>query len=213
MRRDEFEVADLKEAEQFLQEMTFGFLGTVREDGYPAVTPLNFVYTNGAVYFHGSRVGEKMSSIGADGRVSFSVAKEYALIPSYFSDPLMACPATAYFKSVLITGKAAVVDDPHEKASALEALMRKLQPEGGCKAIDAGDPDYAPRLKGVAVVKIGIESMSAKFKFGQNLKGERLAAVMDGLSERGLPDDEETRALMMKYCPHAKRLRTEGIGE
>ncbi len=26
MRRDEFEVADLKEAEQFLREMTFGFL-------------------------------------------------------------------------------------------------------------------------------------------------------------------------------------------
>jgi nitroimidazol reductase NimA-like FMN-containing flavoprotein (pyridoxamine 5'-phosphate oxidase superfamily) len=206
MRRKEFEIdsyTNREELEAFLKEMSFGFLGTVDENGHPAVTPLNYVYVNGAVYFHGSRAGEKMRSIAANPRVTFAVAREYAIIPSYFSDPLMACPATAYFKSVRIDGAARTVDDLHEKAEALEALMRKLQPEGGYKPIDAGDPDYIPRLKGVAIVRIDAERVSGKFKFGQNLEESSRQALTEKLAERGLPLDAETAELMRRYCPHA----------
>lgn len=202
MRRKEFSVAEEQELEQFLAEMTFGFLGTVRGDGTPSITPLNFVYVNDAIYFHGSRAGEKMTTLASESRVSFAVAKEYALIPSYFSDPEMACPATSYFKSVLFYGTAQVVVDLQEKAIALEAFMQKLQPEGGYRTIQAGDPDYVPRLKGVAIVRIDPTEVSAKFKFGQNLKEEPREAVIQGLQERGMPLDEETAALMRKYCPH-----------
>jgi len=203
MRRKEFAVDTLTEAAPFLAEMSFGFLGTVRPDGRPSVTPLNFVYVREAIYFHGSRVGEKMATLAGNNRVSFSVAKEYAVIPSYFSDPVMACPATTYFKSVAIDGTASLVDDLEEKAEALEALMRKLQPEGGYRPITAGDPDYIPRLKGIAVVRIDIESISAKFKFGQNLNDKSREPVLEGLAERGRPLDAETAELMRRYCPHA----------
>ncbi|MFC5648094.1 pyridoxamine 5'-phosphate oxidase family protein [Paenibacillus solisilvae] len=206
MRRKEFQIDEehnLEEIEAFLSEMSFGFLGTVSQDGHPAVTPLNFVYVNGAIYFHGSRIGEKMTQLKANESVTFAVAKEYAVIPSYFTDPLLACPATAYFKSVRIDGHAALVDDPQEKASALEALMRKLQPEGGYKTIDAGDPDYIPRLKGVAVVRIDASQISAKFKFGQNAKEPARAAIQEGLSSRNGSMDAETIELMRRYCPHA----------
>ena len=168
------------------------------------MTPLNFVYVNGSVYFHGSRIGEKMTQLKANERVTFMAAKEYAIIPSYFSDPLMACPATAYFKSVRMDGQAVVVDDPAEKAAALEALMRKLQPEGGYKTIDAADPDYIPRLKGVAVVRIDADRVSGKFKFGQNLKQPARESITGQLAERDAPLDAETIALMNRYCPHAR---------
>ncbi|SFJ03133.1 hypothetical protein SAMN02799624_03090 [Paenibacillus sp. UNC496MF] len=206
MRRTEFEIKDdeREEIERFLAEMSFGFLGTAGTDGAPSMTPLNFVYDGGKLYFHGSRIGEKMARLQADPRVTFMVAKEYAIIPSYFTDPLMACPATAYFKSVRIDGRAAVVQDPGEKAAALEAFMRKLQPEGGYKTIDASDPDYVPRLKGVAVVRIDPDRVTGKFKFGQNLKEPVREAVTDRLTARGLPLDAETVALMERYCPHAK---------
>ncbi|WP_308635588.1 pyridoxamine 5'-phosphate oxidase family protein [Paenibacillus silvisoli] len=209
MRRREFEMNDVEnreEIESFLQEMSFGFLGTVTPDGEPGMTPLNFVYTGGSVYFHGSRIGEKMTQLKANERVTFMAAKEYAIIPSYFTDPLMACPATAFFKSVRIAGRATVVDDPHEKAAALEALMRKLQPEGGYKTIDADDPDYVPRLKGVAVVRIDADRITGKFKFGQNAKPDMIAAITDGLANRGLPQDAETIELMKQYCPHHKQV-------
>ncbi|MBP3962033.1 pyridoxamine 5'-phosphate oxidase family protein [Paenibacillus lignilyticus] len=208
MRRKEFamnEEENNEEIESFLNEMSFGFLGTVTASGEPSMTPLNFVFVNGSIYFHGSRAGEKMTQLKANERVSFMVAKEYAIIPSYFTDPLMACPATAFFKSVRVDGCAAVVDDPIEKAAALEALMRKLQPEGGYKTIDASDPDYSPRLKGVAVVRIDADRMTGKFKFGQNLKAAEKTTITDQLAKRDLPMDAETIAMMNRYCPHARQ--------
>lgn len=205
MRRKEFLTEKAEELETFLADMSFGFLGTAGTDGAPGVTPLNFVYWNGAIYFHGSRIGEKMDRIAADPRVAFAVAKEYAVIPSYFSDPFLACPATAYFKSVLIRGTARPVEDIGEKAGALEALMRKLQPEGGYRPIAADDPEYRKRLAGVAVVKIEIESITGKFKFGQNASGKTRGAIADGLRRRGRELDDETVRLMERYCPHHRQ--------
>jgi nitroimidazol reductase NimA-like FMN-containing flavoprotein (pyridoxamine 5'-phosphate oxidase superfamily) len=202
MRRSEFEIMDHEETRSFLQEMSFGILGTIGADGWPQLTPLNFVYAEDSLYFHGSRIGQKMKNLKADNRVSFSVAKEYAIIPSYWSDPKLACPATAFFKSVLIKGHAEPVDDPEHKASALSAFMQKLQSEGGYEPIDSQDSDYIPQLKATAVVRIRITEISAKYKFGQNVQEARFDKITEGLSVRNIGLDAETIELMKAYCPH-----------
>lgn len=206
VRREEFDMASIEETESFLQEMSFGVLG-LHNGEYPYLVPLNFAYTNGNIYVYGSKIGLKMEALGEDLRVSFSVAKEYAIIPSYYSDPVFACPATAYFKSVLIRGKAAVVVDLAEKAEALSALMEKLQPEGGYDPIDPNIPAYASRVKGVAVVRITPEHLSAKFKFGQNLPEAKNEHIRNELLQRDKPMDAETAELMARYCP-AHRSKT-----
>ncbi|WP_338552301.1 pyridoxamine 5'-phosphate oxidase family protein [Paenibacillus sp. KS-LC4] len=206
MRRKEFAIGseDEQEVTAFLEEMSYGFLGTARADSAPSITPLNYIYLNGNIYFHGSRVGDKMALLGADPRVTFCVAKEYAIIPSHFTDPLMACPATAFFKSVIIEGTASVVEDLMEKGEALQALMNKLQPEGGHLPIAGDDPAYRGRLKGVAVVKIVPQQMNAKFKFGQNADEHKREAITTGLLARERELDAETVDLMRRYCPHHK---------
>jgi nitroimidazol reductase NimA-like FMN-containing flavoprotein (pyridoxamine 5'-phosphate oxidase superfamily) len=201
MRRSEFSVEDMQEIEHFLNEMTFGFLGTNGADGYPHITPINFVYANGHFYMHGSNIGQKMTDIGADSSVTFAVAKEYALIPSYWTDPVMACPATAFFKSVVARGEAVIVEDLEEKAEALAAFMEKLQPEGGYDPIRTDNPKYKAALAGVAVIKIVVKEMTAKFKFGQQWPESKAGKVMKGLEERGAELDEETIELMKKHCP------------
>ncbi len=205
MRRKEFNIEQQAEIEAFLHEIGYGFLGTLSEEGWPLVIPLNFVYYQEAVYFHGSKLGEKMRSLAADNRVSFSVAREFSQIPSYWSDPKFACPATLFFKSVLIRGRAELLTDLTEKAEALTAFMEKLQPEGGYEQISPLDPGYAKHLLGTAVVKIAITDISAKFKFGQNLKEERMQRLIGELQERGEPLDEETISLMQRYCPRHKQ--------
>lgn len=201
MRRKEFEVMDTVETEQFMQEMSFGILGTINEDGWPELTPLNFVYHNGFIYFHGSVSGRKMKNIKADQRVTFSVAKEYAIIPSYFTEAKLACPATAFFKSVLIKGHAEKVSDLSEKAEALTAFMQKLQPEGGYAPIDPEDPDYTGQIKSTSVVRINVHELSAKYKFGQNMKEEKFEIVTNGLLNRNEGLDKETLAMMEALCP------------
>jgi nitroimidazol reductase NimA-like FMN-containing flavoprotein (pyridoxamine 5'-phosphate oxidase superfamily) len=208
MRRKEFAIEENKdsESEAFFAEMTFGFLGTISPDVWPHVTPLNFVYFNDCIYFHGSKIGQKMVDLKhAADKVTFSVAKEYAIIPSYFSDPKLACPATAFFKSVYIKGSASIVIDLAEKAAALTAFMEKLQPEGGYDPITIEDPAYVPQLKGVSVVKIEIQEMTAKFKFGQNWKEPRIEQTADLLQERNRDLDEATVALMKQFCPHHQK--------
>lgn len=202
MRRKEFKVDQEEELEAFLNEMSFGFLGTIDEQGRPRVTPLNFVYIGGCFYFHGSHAGGKMDAIRKMDKVCFTVADEFALIPSYFTDPQMACPATAFFKSVTAFGTAEIVNDLSEKAAAMEKFMQKLQPEGGYDPIDAENPKYRPQLKAVAVVRIVPEEITAKFKFGQNLKEEDRSAVISGLEARGGERDAETVEMMKKFCPY-----------
>jgi uncharacterized protein len=204
MRRKEFTISEQEEIEQFLMEMSFGFLATKGEDDWPHLTPLNYAYHQGHIYFHGARAGQKMREHAAKKQVSFAVAKEYAIIPSYYSNPKMACPATAYFKSVHIRGTAEPVEELQEKAQALTALMKKLQPEGGYADIHPDDPAYRPELKAVSVVRVTIHELTAKFKFGQNLEEARREDIISRLQERGNTYDAETAELMRKYCPAHK---------
>lgn len=207
MRRKEFLIGDenYEDVVEFLQEMSFGFLGIWKEGDYPGVVPINYVYFNDAIYLHGSKAGEKMSSIKQKPNVSFAVAKEYAQIPSYMSDPFYACPATVFFKSVYMTGKAEIVEDLQEKCDVLNELMHKLQPEGGYHPITLEHSGYASHVKATAVIRIDIDQLTAKFKFGQNWKPKKLQHISEQLLQRGQALDEQTAELMMRYCPHAKQ--------
>lgn len=204
MRRKEFKVDDIEEVEAFLSEMNVGYLGTVDPEGWSRVTPLNFVFDGHFFYFHGSLAGDKMKHLAHDPRVSFTVAKEYAIIPSYYTDSHLACPATAFFKSVMVRGVVEKVDDLEEKAVVFTLFMEKLQPEGNYDPISAEDPQYIGQLKAVSLCRIIPESMTAKFKFGQNVNSDKFNRIVQGLEERNCPIDHETVSLMKKYCPHNK---------
>ncbi|WP_145049709.1 pyridoxamine 5'-phosphate oxidase family protein [Paenibacillus xylanexedens] len=201
MRRKEFTVEEEQEIITFLDQCSFGFLGTISPDGQPRVTPLNFIYMDGCFYFHGSIAGEKMKQIKQNTSVSFTVAEEFSLIPSYFTDPELACPATSFFKSVMAFGQAEPVKDLEIKGRILQRFMEKLQPQGGYVPIDATDPRYTGQLKAVAVVQITPERLTAKFKFGQNLSSEEFEDLSNKLEARNEGRDTETAEMMRKYCP------------
>ena len=201
MRRKEFTIEEEQEIITFLDQCSFGFLGTISPDGHPRVTPLNFVYMDGCFYFHGSIAGEKMKQIKQNTSVSFTVAEEFSLIPSYFTDPELACPATSFFKSVMAFGQAEPVKDLEVKGRVLQRFMEKLQPQGGYVPIDATDPRYTGQLKAVAVVQITPERLTAKFKFGQNLSSEQFEDLSSKLEARNEGRDTETAEMMRKYCP------------
>ena len=185
--------------ERLLAEAAHGYLGAVRPDGWPVVVPLNFVYADGRVYFHGAAEGEKMESLVADDRVTFTVADGFSIVPSYFRDPRLACPATQYYKCVMIRGRARVVEDAAEKAAALQAMMEKLQPEGGHEPITVDNPIYRKSLRSTAVVAIEVEEMTGKFKFGQNLPRSAREVVAERLEARGCPIDHATVEAMRRY--------------
>ena len=164
-------------------------------DNKPYAVPVNFVRVGDDIYFHGALKNKKMKMLELNPNISFSVVENYALIDSDFSSTEgLACPATQFFKSVSIDGVAVVQESREVKAKVFEELMQKLQPRGGYKPFS--DSEYDAAIKATAVVKIEIETLSCKFKFGQHLNEERFEMIVSHLLARGTQIDRETVRLM-----------------
>ena len=171
MRRSNKKIQDHKVLVELLMMCHVGRLGTITRDGYPMVKPLNFVYHNDRIYFHTAKEGEKINDIKRDNRVCFEVDLPLALVKSKGSP----CRAEYLYRSVIVKGKALIVDDPVERVTALKRLMEKYQPEGGYQDF----PEEKLRITGV--VRIDIEEVSGKEDLG---KEEIKEAVLKALAER-----------------------------
>ena len=201
MRHKNREISDRQWMYDLLDAEEHGTLATTGSDGWPVQRAVNFVRVDDAIYFHGSHRGEKMDTLAHDDRVSFLVVKAYSLIPSFFTDPERACPATQFYRSVLVRGRAVAVSDRGEKARALQSLMGKLQPEGGFKPITADDPLYRSSVDGTAVIRIDVEEMTGKDNVGQDKSGEPTEQIEKGLRDRGTRLDYETLDAMRESRP------------
>jgi nitroimidazol reductase NimA-like FMN-containing flavoprotein (pyridoxamine 5'-phosphate oxidase superfamily) len=192
VRRSELESADGDLFRDLAATCEVGYLSLVTAEGYPRAIALNFAAVGKTIYFHGALEGEKFELIQASPRAGFSIVKPYSFIPSVWSAPRYACPATHFFKSIEIKGICSQVDDPAEKARGLNALMDKHQPEGGFDPIDPGVPVYAKALAGVGVFRVVADSWTGKVKFGQNEPEKLRRIFVEKLRERGGVMDEET---------------------
>ena len=115
----------------------------------PYVVPVCFGYDGRALYFHSAPRGRKIRAIAADGAVCFEVETDVELVPAE-----RACKWSIRYRSVMGTGRAALVEDAEGKRRALNAIMRKYSGQDW----DFGGFD----LNRVAVVRIEIESMTGK---------------------------------------------------
>jgi len=194
-----FEIKDKVIINSVLDRVEYGTLA-LSVDNVPYAVPVNFVRIEDTIYFHGALSNKKMKILAKNPRVSFSVVEEYALIASFFSSTEgLACPATQFFKSVSIEGNVEIVEARDEKAMMFEALMKKLQPEGGYKPFS--DDAYDKAIKSTAVMKIIPTEIRAKFKLGQHLDDQRFTMIVKHLEERGTKIDRETVSLMREFRP------------
>ncbi len=184
MRRAEFEVNDTQRIEALLAECEYGTL-CLMDDHMPYAVPLNFVWHEKSLCFHGSKEGRKMELIAKNPKASFSLVKPLSLIPSYFSNTRSASPATQFFISAHVTGLIEIVSNADLKCLMLTALMQKLQPEGGYDVIEASNPIYTKMIEQTGLFRLNPEAISLKFKAGQNLTEERKKSLIEKLHERG----------------------------
>lgn len=191
-----FEITDRTIIDTVLETAEYGTLALY--DGVPYSVPVNFVYHDGAIFFHGAKRGRKAAALQSSPTVALSVVEPFSVIQSYFSsNEGLACPATHFFKSVMIEGEASFIDEPFEKGQVMKALMEKLQPEGHYR--DFSDPAYETMLGATAVIRIDIRDIRAKFKFGQHLSAERFEMIIEHLESRGDERDLGTVGMMRTF--------------
>jgi nitroimidazol reductase NimA-like FMN-containing flavoprotein (pyridoxamine 5'-phosphate oxidase superfamily) len=199
MRRSEFESTDPKDYLEIMSKAFVGHLGLIDPRGYPRIVPLNFVLTNGSIYFHGAQDGEKFDLLKETPKVAFNVDISYSYIPSYWQSDKLASVATQFFKSAHVRGEGSIVTDVNEKAEALQDLMVKHQPEGKFIPIDPSERIYRKEIADVAIYRVEPLEISVKVKFGQTLPRKVLLKIIEKLKERNEGMDSETIVEIKKY--------------
>ena len=109
-----------EEVENILKTSPNGTLALYGENGCPYSVPVNFVYLNGKIYFHGAAEGYKLDCMKKDPHVSFSVIGKDDIAKENF---------TTLFSSVIAFGTIRVIDTMEEKIPVLEAMVGKYSAE------------------------------------------------------------------------------------
>lgn len=202
MRRRDKEITDESEVLALLREGEWGVLAFDGDGGQgPDAVPLNYVWFRDAAWFHGAPAGGKAEAFRRGPRARLVVVRPLAVVPSYLGHPERACPASQYYRSAVVAGRVVEVLDPGEKAAALNALMERLQPEGGYRPIDPEDPLYRSHVRGTAVWRLEPERITGKQGLGLGDSDARRARVADFLAERGATLDAETVEEMRRARP------------
>jgi hypothetical protein len=188
MLKPQLEVTDREEMKRILATSNIGRLATGGADGYPYITPVNFVFFKGFVYFHSSPKGEKMDNIARDPRVCFEVDIPLAYLEVNFNPKKNPCLTSQLYHCVIIRGKARIVSEDQLKTAALNALVAKHE----------GNTDFVPITKKsswyqvCSVVEITPEKMTASSNLGQAVPQKKFRrAFAQHLIKRGLPGDLE----------------------
>jgi nitroimidazol reductase NimA-like FMN-containing flavoprotein (pyridoxamine 5'-phosphate oxidase superfamily) len=114
---------DEKKINLLLSSTQTGYLGLSTGD-MPYVVPLNYVWHERNVYFHGASEGRKVDMIQENANGTFVVSENYGTMVH----PIPANTDTAYL-SVMLFGKVEMVEDLAEATSAMQKLLHKYVPD------------------------------------------------------------------------------------
>lgn len=139
-------------------------------DGQPYVIPTLYARAGDAIYFHGSVASRMLRhlSAGAPACITVSLVDGLILARSVFNHSMN-------YRSVVLVGTAALVDDPAEKLEALRAFTEKIIPGRWSEARGPNEKE----MKATSILRFPITEASAKVRAG------------------GVKDDEEDYALQI----------------
>ncbi len=149
MRRSEREIKDTGEIEAVIRQAQVCRVAFAAGDS-PYIVPVSFGYQDSCLYFHSAPEGRKMDILRLNPRVCFEMDTDHAIVRS----PDSPCKWSARYRSVIGFGTASIIEEPREKAAALNIITGHY----GADPYDFSEEELA----GVSVVRIEIESMTGK---------------------------------------------------
>ena len=133
-----------------LKKCTSGVLAVLGDDNYPYAVPLSYVYDDNKIFFHAAKSGYKLDAIKNNNKVSFCVIEKDDIKPEEY---------TTYYRSVIVFGRAFIIEDDNIKRGAIEKLALKYYPndikENRDKAINN-------EYNALCIIELDIEYMTGK---------------------------------------------------
>ena len=153
---------DRETAYRILDEAFLCHVGFV-VDGQPFVIPTSFGRKDASLYIHGSAASRMLRQMkdGVPVCVTVTLLDGLVLARSVFNHSMN-------YRSVVILGKATLVDNPEEKLAALRVLSEHILPG---RWDDARRPNER-ELKATSVLRVPIEEFSSKVRSGPPIDDE-----------------------------------------
>lgn len=132
-------------------------------DGQPFVIPTSYGRKDASLYIHGSAASRMLREMkdGVPVCITVTLLDGLVLARSVFNHSMN-------YRSVVILGKATLVDDPEERLAALRVLSEHILPS---RWDDARQPNER-ELKATSVLRVPIEEFSAKVRTGPPIDDE-----------------------------------------
>ena len=155
-------VYDRDAAYRILDEAFLCHVGFV-VDGQPFVIPTSYGRKDDSLYIHGSAASRMLRNLKDAVPVCITVTLLDGLVfaRSIFNHSMN-------YRSVVILGKATLVDNPQEKIEALRALSEHILPG---RWDDSRQPNER-ELKATSILRVPIEEFSAKVRMGPPIDDE-----------------------------------------
>jgi hypothetical protein len=146
-----------------LDEALIAHLGIADEHGQPFVTPTLHARCGDLVYVHGSTASRTLRALqdGAPTCLTVSLLDGLVLARAVMHH-------SANYRSVMLLGRARIVEQRKEKLAALEAVVEHIAPGRWAEARRPTENE----LKATAVLALPIEEASAKIRTGQPVDDE-----------------------------------------
>lgn len=142
-----------EQMDELLEKAECGRFGTIREDGYPYVIAMHFVYYKDSVYMHGLPKGLKVDNVNSNPKACFEVDELLGLQPG----DKVACDTEAIYNSVVLTGTAQILKDIEVKREVLAKLVEKYTPQFAGKELPEN------MIRGTAVIELQVSERTGKY--------------------------------------------------
>lgn len=146
-----------------LDEALIAHLGIADEHGQPFVVPTLHARRGDVVYLHGSTASRTLRALRAGAPACLTVSLLDGLVLAR-----AAMQHSANYRSVILLGKATLVESSAKKLTALEAIVEHIVPGRWAEARTPTEKE----LKATAVLALPIEQASAKIRTGPPMDDE-----------------------------------------
>ena len=133
-----------------LKKCTSGVLAVSGDDDYPYTVLLSYVYDDNKIFFHAAKSGYKLDAIKNNNKVSFCVIEKDDIKPEEY---------TTYYRSVIVFGRAFIIEDDNIKRGAIEKLALKYYPDD---IKENRDKAINNEYNALCIIELDIEYMTGK---------------------------------------------------
>ena len=118
--RNKKQILSREKCDEILNKATSGVLCVLGDNDYPYGVPIGFAYKDNTIYCHCMPSGHKYDAMKKHDKVCLTIIETDQVVPEEY---------TTYFRSVVVFGRARIVEDLEEKHKIVDYLVEKYSPD------------------------------------------------------------------------------------